>query len=271
MKIIPCPSSPLLARRIAETAGMEIGEAIFRKFPDGELYVRVLEKEGVVVGSINSNDDLVALIFALDVLDSAKAVIPYMGYARQDKAFQEGEAVSIKIVAEMLESRAEELLTVNIHSKEAASHFKKLKNLDAMPLVGKFFAEKDVVMISPDKGSVDRVKIAAKNANCEWDYMEKRRIDATTVEITPKSMDVEGKEVVIVDDIISTGGTVAEAAKILYRLGAKSVSAACVHAVLAENASIRLFNTGIKDIIATDTVECAFSRISVAELIAENI
>ncbi|MDI3498871.1 ribose-phosphate diphosphokinase, partial [Archaeoglobus sp.] len=104
-----------------------------------------------------------------------------------------------------------------------------------------------------------------------WDYMEKRRIDATTVEITPKTIDVEGRDVVIVDDIISTGGTVAEAARILYSLGAKSVSAACVHAVLAENAAIKLFNAGIKDIISTDTVECAFSRISVAGLIAENI
>ncbi len=251
--------------------GMEIGEAIFRRFPDGELYVRVMEREGVVVGSINSNDDLIALIFALDVLDKAKAVVPYMGYARQDKVFQEGEAVSIKIVAEMLESRAEEVVTVNIHSNEAASHFKRLMNLDAMPLLGEYFAEKDVVMVSPDKGSVERVKIAAKHAGCEWDYMEKRRIDAETVEITPKSIDVEGKDVVIVDDIISTGGTVVEAAKILYRLGAKSVIAACVHAVLAENAAIKLFNAGIKDIVATDTIECAFSKISVAGLVAENI
>ncbi|MBO8180395.1 MAG: ribose-phosphate diphosphokinase [Archaeoglobus sp.] len=271
MKIIPCPSSPLLARRIAEVSGLDVGSAVFRRFPDGELYVRVQEKEGVVVGSINSNDDLISLIFALDVLDKAKAVVPYMGYARQDKVFQEGEAVSIKILAEILESKAEEVITVNIHSREAASHFKNLKNLDAMPLIGKHFAEKDVVMISPDKGSLERVKTAAKRAACEWDYMEKRRIDATTVEITPKSIDVEGKDVVIVDDIISTGGTVAEAAKILYSLGAKSVSAACVHAVLADNAAIKLFNAGIKDIIATDTVECAFSRMSVAELIAGSI
>ena len=271
MRIIPCPSSPLLARRIAEISGLEIGNAVFRRFPDGELYVRVMEREGMVVGSINSSDDFIALIFALDVLDKAKAVVPYMGYARQDKAFQEGEAVSIKILAEILESKAEEVITVNIHSMDAASYFKNLKNLDAMPLIGKYFANKDVIMISPDKGSLERVKVAAKNAGCEWDYMEKRRIDATTVEITPKSIDVDGRDVVIVDDIISTGGTVEEATKILYSLGARSVTAACVHAVLADNAAIRLFNAGIKDIIATDTIECAFSRISVAELIADSI
>lgn len=271
MKIIPCPSSPLLARRIAEASAKEIGNVVFKKFPDGELYVRVMEREGVVVGSINSNDNLIALLFALNVLERAKAVVPYMGYARQDRAFQEGEAVSIRIVAEMLERRAEEVITVNIHSDEAASYFKRLKNLDAMPIIGKFFAEEDIVMISPDEGSKERVRTAAKHANCEWDYMEKRRVDAITVEITPKNIDVDGKEVVIVDDIISTGGTVAEAAKILYSLGAKSVRAACVHAVLANNAAVKLINSGIKDIIATDTIECAFSRISVAELIASNI
>ena len=140
-----------------------------------------------------------------------------------------------------------------------------------MPTIGKHFAGRDVIMISPDKGSVERVKVAAEHANCEWDYLEKTRIDATTVEIAPKSLDVENRDVIIVDDIISTGGTVVEAAKKLYELGARSVSAACVHAVLADYAAIKLFNSGIRDILATDTIECAFSRVSVAKLIAENI
>lgn len=272
MKIIPCPSSPLLARRIAEKAGLEIGNVVFKKFPDGELYVRVDEEgECLVVGSINTNDDLIALALTLDAVEGARVVVPYMGYARQDRAFDAGEAVSIRVVAEILERKAEKVITVNIHSKQAASHFRKLKDLDAMPVIGRHFAGRDVVMISPDKGSVERVKTAAKFANCEWDYLEKMRIDATTVEIVPKNIDVENRNVVIVDDIISTGGTVVEAAKRLYELGARSVSATCVHAVLADFAAIKLFNAGIKEVLATDTVECAFSGISVAELIAKNI
>ncbi len=272
MKIIPCPSSPLLARRIAEVAGLEMGNVTFKKFPDGELYVRVEDcSEGIIVGSICSNDDLVAITLLLDAVENAKVVVPYMGYARQDRAFKDGEAVSIRVVAEILERRAEEVITVNIHSKQAASHFKKLKDLDAMPTIGKHFAGRDVIMISPDKGSMERVKVAAEHANCEWDYLEKTRIDATTVEIAPKSLDVENRDVIIVDDIISTGGTMVEAAKKLYELGARSVSAACVHAVLANYAAIKLFNSGIRDILATDTIECAFSRVSVAKLIAENI
>ncbi|WP_202320096.1 ribose-phosphate diphosphokinase [Archaeoglobus neptunius] len=270
MKIIPCPSSPLLARRISETTGTEIADVTFKRFPDGELYVRVEGcREGVIVGSITTNDDLIAIAFLLDALDDARIVVPYMGYARQDRVFKEGEAVSIRVVANILERKAREIVTVNIHSKQAASHFRKLKDLDAMPVIGKHFSDRDVLMISPDKGSVERVKVAASHANCDWDYLEKTRIDEATVEIAPKNLDVEGRDVVIVDDIISTGGTVIEAAKKLYELGAKSVSATCVHAVLAGNAALRLFNAGIRDIIATDTIECAFSKISVAGIIGE--
>ncbi len=271
MDVVPCPSSPLLASRIARELGLKIANVTFRKFPDGELYVRVESKddEHVVVGSLNSNDDLVALMLTLDALrGSTKLVVPYMGYARQDKVFIEGEAVSIRVVARTLESYADQIYTVNIHSPDAASHFRKLVNLDAMGILGKLYAGRDVVMVSPDRGSLERVKVAAKSAGCEWDYMEKIRIDANTVEISPKEIDVEGREVVIVDDIISTGGTVVEAAKRLWGLGAKNVEAACVHAVLAAYAAVRLISSGISDIVATDTVECAFSRVSVASVIA---
>ncbi len=272
MKIVPCPSSPLLAKRVADAAGFEIANVVFRKFPDGEIYVRVEEEdECVVIGSVNSNDDLVTLVLTLDALENPIVVVPYMGYARQDRAFNPGEAVSIRAMARILEERAEKVVTVNIHSEQAASYFKKLRNLDAMPVIGEHFRDSDVIMIAPDKGSMERVEVAAKTANCEWDYLEKTRIDATTVEIAPKNLDVAGRDVVIVDDIISTGGTVIEASKRLRELGARSVSAVCVHAVLAGFAAIKLFNAGIKDIISTDTIECAFSRISVAHIIASEI
>ncbi len=273
MKVVPCPSSPLLAKRIAEELGTTLTTVNYKKFPDGELYVRVDGKsdEYIVVGSINSSDDLAVLLLLSDVLEDVKLVVPYMGYARQDKVFIEGESVSIRALAKLLESWASEIITVNIHSKEAESHFRKLKNLDAMPLIGERYSNKDVVMVSPDRGSLERVKVAAEVSGCEYDYLEKTRIDATTVEIKPKEMDVEGKNVVIVDDIISTGGTVVEATKKLMQLGAKSVEAACVHAVLADFAAIKLFCAGIRDIIATDTVEGVFSKISVAGIIAKNL
>jgi len=199
------------------------------------------------------------------------AVVPYMGYARQDKAFEDGEAISIRAIARLLESYESKVVTVNIHSKDAASHFSKLIDLDAMPIIGNYFKEQDVVMLSPDFGSYERVKVAAKAANCEFDYLEKRRIDAETVEIAPKNLDVEGKDVLIVDDIISTGGTIVEATKILLKNGAKSVKAACVHAVLANYALNKLYNAGVTEVIATDTVERVVSKISVAGLISSEL
>jgi len=272
MKLVIGPASPLLGKRIAEKCGLEIAETVYKKFPDGELYARVIGRDErfVVVQSLNSNEDLVYLMLIFDAISDSDiiAVIPYMGYARQDKAFLDGEAVSIRAVAKMIESYADTVITVNIHSKEAAGHFKKLIDLDAMRVIGDYYKGRDIVMISPDLGSLERVKRAAEFAGCEFDYLEKKRIDAETVIVTPKKIDVSGRDVVIVDDIISTGGTVIEAAK---QLSCRSIEAACVHAVLASNALNKLYNAGISKVIATDTIEKAVSILTVSDLISEEI
>ena len=275
MKVVAGNASPMLALRIAKTLNLRLAKTTFKKFPDGEIYVKVgdFDDTNVVVQSLNCNEDVISLMLLFDALNDTEvvAVVPYMGYARQDKAFEDGEAISIRAIARLLESYASKVVTVNIHSKDAASHFSKLIDLDAMPIIGNYFKEQDVVMLSPDFGSYERVKVAAKAANCEFDYLEKRRIDAETVEIAPKNLDVEGKDVLIVDDIISTGGTIVEATKILLKNGAKSVKAACVHAVLANYALNKLYNAGITEVIATDTVERVVSKISVAGLIADRL
>jgi len=272
MKLVIGPASPLLGKRIAEKCGLEIAETVYKRFPDGELYARVIGRDErfVVVQSLNSNEDLVYLMLIFDAISDSDiiAVIPYMGYARQDKAFLDGEAVSIRAVAKMIESYADTVITVNIHSKEAAGHFKKLIDLDAMRVIGDYYRGRDIVMISPDLGSLERVKRAAEFAGCEFDYLEKKRIDAETVIVTPKKIDVSGRDVVIVDDIISTGGTVIEAAK---QLSCRSIEAACVHAVLASNALNKLYNAGISKVIATDTIEKAVSILTVSDLISEEI
>jgi ribose-phosphate pyrophosphokinase len=275
MKVVAGPSSPLLARRISDILDAKLAQTTFKNFPDGELYVRIedvdVDEHMVVVQSITSSDDLAYLLLILEALSDTEitAVIPYMGYARQDKRFKEGEAISIRAVARLIESYATKVVSVNVHSGKAASYFKKLVEVDAMPLIGEHFRNQDVVMVSPDIGSYERVKIAAKAASCEFDYMEKRRLDAERVEIKPKSLNVEGKKVVLVDDIISTGGTMVEAAKTLEK--AMSIEAACVHAVLAGYALNRLYAAGISKVIATDTIERAVSEISVAGLIAEKL
>jgi len=275
MKVVPGNSSPLLAKKIANITNAKLINVTFKRFPDGELYVRIegVEKddEVVLVQSITTNDDLIYLLLMLDALEDANvtAVIPYMGYARQDRKFMEGEAISIRAIARLIESYVEKVITVNIHSKLSASYFRKLIEVDAMPLIGKYYQDKDIIMISPDVGSLERVKVAAKYAGCEFDYIEKVRIDAERVEMKPKSLNVKGKDIVIIDDIISTGGTVIEAAKMLFKEGAKSVECACVHAVLAGNALNKIYAAGIRNVISTDTIERAVSVISVAEEIAK--
>ncbi len=273
MQVVAGSSSPLLAKRIADKMGAEILNTVLKRFPDGELYVRVENAGGdvVVVQSITSNEDLVYLMLLLDALEGSNitAVIPYMGYARQDKKFKDGEAISIRAVAKLIESYAERVITVNIHSDRAKRYFRNLVDVDAMPIIGTYYRNRDIVMISPDFGSYERVRVASEFAGCEFDYLEKERIDAETVEIKPKKLEVAGRDVVIVDDIISTGGTMIEATKILLKSGARSVECACVHAVLAENALNRLYSAGVKGVIATDTIEKSISKISVADLIVD--
>ncbi len=274
MKVVAGVSSPLLAKRIAEKLGCELAKTTYKVFPDGELYVRVERvDEAIVVQSINSNEDLVQLMLIFDALGNAEiiAVIPYMGYARQDREFNEGEAVSVRAIARLIESYADKVFTVNIHSEKAKSYFKRLVEIDAMPLIGEYYKGRDVVMISPDLGSLKRVETASKYAGCEFDYLEKVRISAEKVEIKPKSLNVRNRNVVIVDDIISTGGTIVEATKVLKSLGAKSIECACVHAVLAGDALNKLFNAGVSRVVATDTVEKSVSVVSVAEIIANAI
>jgi len=279
--VIAGSSSPILGKRIAEKLAEKLNvktklvPTTVKRFPDGELYVMVesTSSTAVVVQSLNKNDDLIELILTLDALEGKNVivVIPYMGYARQDRAFKEGEAISIRAVAKMIENYTDEIVTVNIHSKKAKGYFKRLTDVDAMPLIGEYYKGRDVVMISPDFGSYERVKTASEYAGCDFDYLEKVRIDAERVEIKPKSIDLKGREVVIVDDIISTGGTIVEAMRVLKDCGVKSVECACVHAVLVGNALNRLYSAGVKEVVATDTVEKGVSVISVADLLVDVI
>jgi|Deesub1362A_J573_1020465.scaffolds.fasta_scaffold00018_105 ribose-phosphate pyrophosphokinase len=278
MIIVPGPASPLLSSRIAKEADCRLAHTEYRKFPDGELFVRVkdVQKEhAVVVQSLSSPEDWIYLLLLVDACEKASkvsAVIPYMGYARQDKRFCEGEPLSIGIVARTVESvGVDAIYTVNLHNSGSSSLFKKLRELDAMPELGNSFSHEKCIFISPDRGSLNRVKRAAEKAGVDWDYMEKKRIDSETVEVYPKNIDIEGKDVVIMDDIISTGGTIATAARALLELGANKVLAACVHPVLAGNALIKMHLAGVEEVLATDTIEKPVSKITVSKIIADRL
>lgn len=277
MKVLLGTSSPQLGARVAKSLGLGILDCEYKKFPDGEFYVRIRAENDdvIVVQSLRSNDDVVVLNLIFDALEDCNitAVIPYFGYARQDKKFQEGESVSIRALARFVEGYADRVISVNLHSEESKRYFNKLKEIDAMPIIGKWLKNNfdDFVLISPDYGSYERVRTSAKYASCEFDYLEKKRISAEKVEITPKEVDVRDKVVIILDDIISTGGTIVTAGKILQEMGAKEVYAVCVHAVFANFALNKLYQSGIREVVSTDTIEKITSKISVAEEIAREI
>jgi len=278
--IIGGPASQLLAGRVAALLGSELALCDYRKFPDGESYTQVitpLADELTIIQSTPSDQDLVYLLQLLDICRDRKVslVIPYFGYARQDKIFKPGEPMTARAVATALNpflGKKERVYLVNIHAPSILSHFEvQAENLDATPLLAERIAAlrlKDAVVISPDKGAVAMARTAASALGVDCDYLQKTRQSATEVSLAPKEVDVRDRDVVIFDDMIATGGTMAEAVSMLRRQGARSVYLAAVHPVLTGSAVLKLCRSGVESILATDTLDRTVSTISVAPLIA---
>jgi ribose-phosphate pyrophosphokinase len=202
-------------------------------------------------------------------------VVPYFAYARQDKRFLEGEPVSVGALLKAVEAAgADALAVVDIHKPSSLDEWLRIPHFNVLPvgeLAGYFRGKlRDPVVLAPDKGALHRAQLAAQVLGAEYDYLEKSRDRVTgEVKIAPKSVDVGGRDVLFIDDIISTGGTLVAAAKEVLALGAKRVYAACTHALLVSGALDKLYAAGVEEVVATDTVPSPVSRVSVAEPIAE--
>ena len=282
MKIIPGMSAQVLAGRIAAELDCKVASCEFTRFPDGELYTRVLgdmkDEEVTIVQSIRTDSDLICLLQLIDAVEEAsktKVVIPYLGYARQDKKFEPGEAISIRAIARSICAVAEldTIYVVNVHNRGVLRYFDvDTKELDASSLIGDYVVKKEIahpVIIGPDEGATELTKAVAAPYGFDYDVLHKTRISNEKVEIKPKELSVEGKNIVIVDDIISTGGTISEAASMLKAQKANDIYVACIHGVFVQNAIPRMLNAGIKEIIATDTIESEFSKVSIAKMVAD--
>lgn len=273
--IVGGPASQLLSGRLARELDAELALTEYRTFPDGEAFIRVLDEavdEVVIVQSTPTDTDfiyLLQLVDAMDVADRVTAVVPYFGYARQDKRFNPGEPITSRALARAID--VDRIITVNIHSEEVLSYFNApVDDLDAAPLIGgKLESLGSPLVVAPDMGAVDLARSAAESMGIEYDYLEKTRISGEEVQIKPKKVDARGRDVVLIDDIISTGGTMAEAINLLKQQGARDVYVATVHPVLAQNAITRLMKAGVKSIIGTDTIEKGVSAVSVAPIIAK--
>ena len=272
--------SEALAKEVAAGIGATLGEIEKKVFPDGEIYVRVLTpvngEETTLVYTTQSNDDLVELILTASVLKEkskkVRIVVPHILYQRQDSAFEDDEAVSAKVVLELLDKYSDEITTVNAHFLESAGKQKfagiEVNNLDAFPLLGKHFEGTDnLVIVSPDEGSKDYAKAAADAVGAEYDYLIKKRIDGETVEMQPKELDVSGKNVVVLDDIIATGGTMVKAAEKLKEQGASKVSLGCVHGIFTKGTEI----FGDLEVVCTNSLPGPLSKVSLAPIIIKSL
>ncbi len=283
-----------LAERVAKELGVEPGRLEIRRFPDGEKYLRVHEEvrdqDVTVVQSLYGtlrNEHIFEYLLLVDTLRdlgarSITGVTPYLAYARQDSRFFPGEAVSSASLARFFEAAGTtSLVTIDCHLHRLGDVSKVFKvparNLSAMPLLGQYAREnlrpRNPIVIAPDEEAGQWAATVAKELDTEHVVFHKKRIrkegaTSSRVEVDAGDVNPKGRDVVFADDIISTGGTIAEAAKACKKKGARRIFALCTHPVLAEGALRRIRAAGVLKVIGTDTIPSPISKVSVAPIIA---
>lgn len=275
-----------LGKKIATNLNAKFSIIESKIFPDGENYIRFLdniadEKVIIIQSCFPEQDKKLVELFM--ILDSAKdlkakevmAVVPYLAYSRQDKSFLNGEAVSIKTIVKLIEaSGANAFITVDIHEKRILELFNIIAiNMMAMPEIGNYLKMQSLTkpyVIAPDKGALYQAEEVAKVLETDYTFFSKKRDRKTgEVQTSIKDVDVEGRDVVIVDDIISTGGTIANVARIVKQQGANNIIAACTHPLLLNDARNKLSDAGIDRIIGTDSIVSDVSSVTCANIIAD--
>ena len=290
MKIIPGPSSQILGSKIASSLDLKPTLLKFKKFPDGEHYIKIeddLENQDVIVIQTTSypqNDNVMDLIFILEAIDnlnpkSISIIMPYYAYSRQDKRFLDGESLSSKVIAQIFEclsgDKSKYFISFDIHSEIIEKFFTKFQfiNLSAIPLIADFFSKYELensIIIAPDKGALSKAKTMGDLLSSDYTYLEKERsrIDGKITTIV-KDLSVKDRDVIFIDDIISTGGTMVKGINMAISQGARKIYVACTHPLLINDASIKILNAGALEIIGTDSIPSECSRISLVKPIIE--
>jgi ribose-phosphate pyrophosphokinase len=278
--IVAGSHSQALAAALAGVTDHDLAAVSYEQFPDGERMASLdtAPDHAVVVAATPTDAAHVELLQLQDAAREAGAsevttVLPYMGYARQDRAFETGEPVSARAVARAISTGTDRVVTVDPHEAAICEYFDvpaeavSAAGRLADPLPGDLT---DPLFLSPDEGAIDlATTVASAYGRGGTDYFEKTRHSGTEVEITPSDASVADRDVVLVDDIVATGSTMSESVAVLNDRGARSVSVTCVHPLLARNAHLKLARAGVETVIGTDTIERPVSEVSVAPAIAD--
>ncbi len=294
LKIFTGNANPALAKEICDYLGLPLGEAFVGRFNNGEVQIMIDEsvrgKDVFIIQptSYPVNDNLMELMVMADALKRASArhitaVVPYYGYARQDRKTRGREPITAKLVANLMQtSGITRLVTIDLHAGQIQGFFDvPVDHLYGASILAKYINEKDledVIVVSPDLGGVTRARDLADRIGAPIAIIEKKRPEPGVAKVMNLIGDVKGKNCIIVDDIVDTAGSLVEGAKALKEFGAKSVMAAVTHAVLTDPASERIANSNIKELIVTNTMplpeNCKLdnvTQLSVAPLLGEAI
>lgn len=274
IKIFSANSNPRLAKQIAEKLGLPIGKSEVTTFSDGEISVSINESvRGSDVFVVQStcapvNDNLMELLIMTDAFKRASAaritaVVPYFGYARQDRKAKARDPISAKLVADLITAAgADRVLTMDLHAPQIQGFFNiPVDHLVGAPILSRYFKDyiqqkqEKFIVVSPDLGSVTRARNFAARLDCPLAVVDKRRQRANVSEVMNIIGDVREENVILIDDMIDTAGTLCNAAEaIIEKGGAKSVIAAATHAVLSGPAIERLKSSAIEQVVFTDTI-----------------
>ena len=293
MKIFSGTANEPLARAICKSISVELGKCTIKPFPDGETFVKIEENvrgEEVFVVQPTSpptNHHLMELFIMMDALRRASAaritaVLPFYGYARQDRKDQPRVPITAKLVANLLvASGANRILTVDLHAQQIQGFFDiPVDHLYAAPVMYDYLKQKNLtnlVVVSPDAGGIKMAHAYSQTLEAELAIVAKRRKSATEVESMALIGEIDGKNILLVDDLTETAGTLTEAAALLKKKGAKQIIACVSHAILGETGINRLRNSAIDELITTDTVQrpaidgVKITTLSVAGLLGEAI
>ena len=297
MRIFSGNANPDLAREIAAYLGTTVGDAVINRFNNGEVQVMINEsvrgKDIFVVQPTcgpNVNDNVMELLIMVDAFRRASAkhitaVVPFYGYARQDRKARGREPITAKLMADLMtNSGITRLVTIDLHAAQIQGFFNiPVDHMPGGPILADYikekgFSENDMVVVSPDLGGVSRARAIATKLNCGIAIIDKRRPEPGVAEVMNLIGKVDGKIAIMIDDIVDTAGSLTEGARALTKFGAKEIYACCTHPVLTDPALSRIAQSDIKELVVTNTIPLPPNKkhpkikvLSVAPILAETI